>query len=618
MLGTTGLLFVLGRRLFSARVGAVAAVIYWLHPLAVIWSPVVKTEPLNTFVATLAIYLAVRGIQSEHRERFVSFMLAGVALGVSFYVRESALAVVLAAVMIVTVGLRFGPRPVGRAYALLASGFFAVVAVIAAYFLRWMSWDWFLRSSLDPLRLPIGAVLTMSHRVATASAVTAANVAAAPRHGGQGFSVTLANIRETVALDAHLFAALAVGVLVAVVLRFRKRDQLAASALGLAVCYAWSLALLLAYGLWSIQRGFFTQYFGEVVPPLVLLSAFLLVTCGEVLLARPRPLATAALATAIALLLDFVAYRVNPMLELPRPLFVAVPALALAVPYLLDVHHPARSRGARVYPLVVAGAALAALAGFSATGLSVAKLAVTAVLVLGIALAGSARGEGRLDVYRPVAYVALVAIVATALSAFATSGRLLSLAYECILDAPDRARSVRVHPFAFTAGRRSHVGRGDLERGRGPASVYERSAPAGVRGVDITRTGGIHARPIGAFPAPCGGIGRLYVPHPARAHRRRQQLLAHALHARGDVRGIAVPGGGISVERQRRASSGGASAAVQYLRIQPFQCTAEHVDVELSLRTPTRCRSQPVAQRGVIRQAPDLRGQRAHIALRHQ
>jgi len=79
-LGTILVIFYLGRRMFSARAGFLAATVLGTSALFLKFARWSQTYMLSTFLATLAIFLFYRGYRSE-KKRTISYLLAYAAAG---------------------------------------------------------------------------------------------------------------------------------------------------------------------------------------------------------------------------------------------------------------------------------------------------------------------------------------------------------------------------------------------------------------------------------------------------------------------------------------------------------------------------------------------------------
>ena len=435
IMGTALLVFLIARRLFNARIALLATAIYVFHPLVVIWSPIVKTEPLTAFLSSVGIYCTVRFIQSDDRWRFLA--LAGAALGLAFYVRQSSLAVGLAVVASLVIVLRRQPRQLARTLGALAGGGLCIVALAVAYYARYMTPAQLWSSNLNPFQLVIGAADKLSPIPVTGTAGTGGD---ALRLGLQSWAATIAAVRETLAVNAFLFAGLAASLGIAIYLRARRPVELRRYAQPLVLLYCWAFALMLAYAYWAIHRGYFTQYFGETIPPLAIVLAFSLWYLSGILASASTGLVP-AVALAVGLATVFAAYRVWPTLQVPNLIVVLVPALLVALVYL-DGAQRKRWGGllAVAAAAIVVGGAAGSFVSQHLVTLVKALVAILALVV--IAVLGRTRGVER------GAYIALALIVTACVTAFAASGRAMGVAYQCVWSprtVADVARYIRAH-----------------------------------------------------------------------------------------------------------------------------------------------------------------------------
>ncbi len=79
------LIYVIGKRLFDARVGACAAVVAALAPFAVRYAQEVRMYALVMFLGALALYFFVRLLERETRARWAGFAMAMLLTQYSFY-----------------------------------------------------------------------------------------------------------------------------------------------------------------------------------------------------------------------------------------------------------------------------------------------------------------------------------------------------------------------------------------------------------------------------------------------------------------------------------------------------------------------------------------------------
>jgi 4-amino-4-deoxy-L-arabinose transferase-like glycosyltransferase len=90
-LGTVGLTYAIGSRLYARRVGVLAALLIAVMPYTVVVSRQVLLDAPMVFFTSLALYLVVRFVQSEHSVWLYS---AAVALGMATLTKETAILLV--------------------------------------------------------------------------------------------------------------------------------------------------------------------------------------------------------------------------------------------------------------------------------------------------------------------------------------------------------------------------------------------------------------------------------------------------------------------------------------------------------------------------------------------
>ena len=85
----TGLaVFLLARELFDVKVALLSSAIYWMLPLELINSVVVKTEPLVVLLTCVSFYAMVRSLRHSRQPWLI---VAGSVAAMAFYARQSAL-----------------------------------------------------------------------------------------------------------------------------------------------------------------------------------------------------------------------------------------------------------------------------------------------------------------------------------------------------------------------------------------------------------------------------------------------------------------------------------------------------------------------------------------------
>jgi len=411
---TTCLVYAIGARLFSRRVGLLAAGIYITIPLAVIWSPIVHMEPFASVAACLAVYTLIRYLESSN-ERILA--LLGVLLGIGFYIRESGLAITFAVLCALAIHSWREPARLARQVGILIAGFLVpCVALMALYAPRLTALQWW-QSSLNPL----GLVLEQLGNLAAA-----AGPATTIRPAGQQWSKSVQVSVEIFTLNAFLLVGVALSA--AFLVRGLKQREEQNTSRGLyLVLYPWLVALTLVYGYWSLHRGLFPQYSEEFLPVLAILLAF-----GVDRLfsewTGSRSVGWASLGLTIFALAAFVGFRLAPSFELSRPLYLAIPAVGLAWWQLGAGTAWRRWLGVLIF--FVIGAVVLSAANDTAPVVARALrfLAVPALVGLVWLLGGSLRGAGWTRSF--AAYLGAVVLTAAVMFSFGAASRVVRPDYE--------------------------------------------------------------------------------------------------------------------------------------------------------------------------------------------
>lgn len=263
-LGSGIMLYLIGRRLFGAPSGLLAALMYWFLPLTWIWAVIVKTEPLTVFLCTISVYFFVE-FQMLSNQRTLRLFLAGVFAALAFYVRQPALYLPMALVITILFFDSAAWSVRIKRMLVFLSGYLTVCLVFWGLFLNQMSIGQIFFSQLNPLNLiwnraaHLLGVLPEQYRVVDTAGF---------RILEQDLRYTLTAWRESVLLTLFILVAAAFFV-------HSSFGKIAQSSLrsvytGL---LSWCGFVLLLYLFQSAQRGFYTQYFTECLPPLLLLAA---------------------------------------------------------------------------------------------------------------------------------------------------------------------------------------------------------------------------------------------------------------------------------------------------------------------------------------------------------
>lgn len=262
------LTYLLARRLFDARTGLLAAGIMLLLPFSVVWAPRVHTEPLSTLLAALGLYLFIRAVQGGRSAPLLA--AGGACFALAFYVRQSALALPLAAGLGLLVCHRGKARPMLRDGACVAAGFLVIAGLALALYAPHLSAADLWESTANPLSI-VAESLARLRGLFGGAAVTTTPTPPADgfRMEGQPWSRTLFYLRHVVSLNSVLLAGFAVFLAEAGV-RGARRSQTPGYGFAAALLASWAGWLALLYGYWAAHRGFFPQYFTELLPPLAI------------------------------------------------------------------------------------------------------------------------------------------------------------------------------------------------------------------------------------------------------------------------------------------------------------------------------------------------------------
>lgn len=271
------IIFLLAKALFDKRVALLSTAMYWMIPLEVLQSTVVKTQPLVTFLTCLSLYFAVRFSQAGRRPWMIG---AGGAAAMAFYVRESSLVIPLIVIGYLFVLNAGRARKAAQDFGFFLAGYLAVVMLVMGAYSQYMRPEVLLTGGLSPfgfLAKAGGQVLQrLRGWVWTSNDVQSSN----------GFDDPLAlfypqNLNDTLSLHSFLlvglgfsFAAFGYHHLVWFLRNTKAYSRPYTAALVL--LYGWVCCLLVAYYYRFLIGGFWIDYFREFLPPLVIIfSAWL-------------------------------------------------------------------------------------------------------------------------------------------------------------------------------------------------------------------------------------------------------------------------------------------------------------------------------------------------------
>ena len=427
--------YLIARRLFDRRVGVAAALLYAVQPLAVIWAPIVHTEPVTIFPTCLGVYFLVRHLQAPGDR--LSLLLAGISLSLAYYVRESSLGVTAALAVVLAAESWRTPGLLLRRSSLLTLGFLIPCAGFTLLYLAHLGPRGWWKSPVNPL------AIVLNHLPLFGNAPRAGGAAAGPAAAAeatlrsvQARSTTLAYLESVAGFCAGLLGALAVSLALGIGKAGDERWRRGTPRPDI-LLYAWLGGLALVYGYWALHRGFFPQYTEEFLPPLSILTGAVLAD----LFGLSSPLKRERIALAFALLAAYLvaAFALSRAAGsgLPAYLCFLVAVLGLSFAQLVSVGR------LRAWTLL-AGAVLGLLLLASApVGAPVWLRGALKLGAIPIALAGTwaaMRQDERLRSRYP-AFCAVTALVTVLGWSSSRAGAVMDLKYETVWP-PETVRTV--------------------------------------------------------------------------------------------------------------------------------------------------------------------------------
>lgn len=272
-------IFFVGRRLFDARVGLVAAALLCFSFLPVVYSRIAVTDVGTFLPVAIAMYGAVRVWEDGSRGHYV---LAGVGTGLALGFKYTAGLVLLPLIVAAALRLRDGDRDAIR------NTIFACVAMVAVFFVT-------------------NPYVFLEARRAAYGVFKQAEAAGGTKKFGQEQGSGISYYLDTLTWGFG-WAALALSALGAVLLFRRDRVR--------GVLFAvFPIALFLYM---SFQSRFFARWLLPLYPVLALLAAYALVRAVDAVRASPGVRAAALAALTAAVLVQPVAADIRTLEVLGR------------------------------------------------------------------------------------------------------------------------------------------------------------------------------------------------------------------------------------------------------------------------------------------------------------
>jgi 4-amino-4-deoxy-L-arabinose transferase-like glycosyltransferase len=258
--------FLLATELFDRRVGLLSSVMYWMLPLEVTQSSVVKTEPLVSLLTCMAFYGVARFSLHGQRSWLV---VAGMFAALGFYARPSAviIPVALSAFLVLFHGGRV--REVAERLGLFLAGYGAVVLCVLSYYSRFVSprelWG------LSPIGWAVGEVVSAFGRSSGLGLIDSST--------GKAYAASYWRfLHQAFYFNCFLILGLGFSILeCGYGLLAQDTSQKGESRVSESLLYLWLFFLFSAYAFYFYSSSFYVDYSREFLPPLaIVLSAWVM------------------------------------------------------------------------------------------------------------------------------------------------------------------------------------------------------------------------------------------------------------------------------------------------------------------------------------------------------
>jgi 4-amino-4-deoxy-L-arabinose transferase-like glycosyltransferase len=254
-LGVGWLLYLFGKRWRDSNVGLIAASFYIFLPLVLVWSTIVKTEQLAIFLGLTSMYFLI----TANQDKAWPLVLSGLFAALAFYVRQPTLYLPLATIVF----LAWRRNNSLKNIISYIGGYLGICLAVIAIYLPKMSFQDMLFSQLNPLNLIWNRLM---HMIGLLPAQYRIVDEAGFRVLNQSLDYTLTSWHH--ALSACLF------LLVGAVFMLRKEKEGESKFNEIKVLlFLWIGFSFILYIYQTASRGFYSQYFTEDLPPLILLAS---------------------------------------------------------------------------------------------------------------------------------------------------------------------------------------------------------------------------------------------------------------------------------------------------------------------------------------------------------
>jgi len=261
MFSTLGIglfIFLIGYKLFSNKqVALLGSAIYLFSPLSLMWSSIVKTEPVAILFVCVGMYFMLCFLKEDNSSNYYLFLLflSGIFFALAYYVRKSTLIIIILLPLFFIAVYKINIQKIIKNYSIVLLGYFSVVLCIFAYFGFYMDFSHIWNSVLNPLNSVIRPISqpNISQPNMVIKSIYAWIV--------------------TFALNTFLFFGLILSLFLLLI--YSKKRQFKENIPFIySFLYFWIFSLFIFYIYYTFQTVFYTTYFRELLPPLVLITSF--------------------------------------------------------------------------------------------------------------------------------------------------------------------------------------------------------------------------------------------------------------------------------------------------------------------------------------------------------
>lgn len=262
------IVFLLGKTLFDEQVGLLSACMYWMLPLELLQSTVVKTEPLVTFLTCVCFYSVVMFSRFGRKSWLIT---AGAIAAMAFYVRQSSLAIPPTVLIFLLVIQQGRVWQAAKHFGSFLVGYLAVVVLVMGYY------SWYINPGLLMGELlPVGFLLHSLEQLVNLHGASGASGNALPLGFGPYLPIDLQfqYLKDVVYLHSFLLLGLVFSAVTFVHHSIYKGQEVGTTHRAAPVLlYGWVCFLFLAYCYRFLTQAFYIDYFREFLPPLVIIFA---------------------------------------------------------------------------------------------------------------------------------------------------------------------------------------------------------------------------------------------------------------------------------------------------------------------------------------------------------